>query len=359
MGKTSIEWTEITANPIRARWKDHNRFRSGHYCEKVSRGCANCYSSEMQPRFGMPKFQDARGDENIEHFLDPKTLHEVLGQREPAQVFWCSMTDMFGRWVPNEWIAACFGVMAATPHLTHQILTKRADRLPEWFEWARSDPDGPGAFVAYMTCVTEASKALYPDDEDARDAFDASLLTDKMMEDDKAPVPWPLPNVHLGVSCEDQGQADKRIPDLLRTPAAVRWISAEPLLGDIVLREQWMLGRFIECLDENRGDEIDPCIGCDGIPRTGQKGGDPCGAVRGPKIDWVVPGGESGRRARTCQLDWIRHIVLQCQDYHTPVLVKQLGADPREGEQLVQISTKKGGDINDFPKDLQIREYPR
>lgn len=332
MNKTSIEWTGVTVNPIRARWKDHNRFRSGHYCEKVSQGCANCYSSEQQPRFGMPHFQHARGDENIEHFLEPKVLHQVLNVKKPTQIFWCSMTDMFGRWVPNEWIAACFGVMAATPQHIHQVLTKRAERLPKWFEWVQLDTTNPGSLAALLECAMLAADVLYQKDADnlypevsaeqkRRDAFMDSIVGGAMTTFDKVvtPVPWPLPNVHLGVSCEDQQTATARIPRLLQVPAAVRWVSAEPLLGPVDL-SLWL------------------------------------GMSHG--IDWVVPGGESGRRARICQLEWIRSIVRQCRAAGKPVLVKQLGRDPREGPHLVQLTSRKGGDIDEFPIDLQVREYP-
>lgn len=138
MGTTSIEWTDESANPIRARRKGSGLTKGGyksgvgHCCEKVSPGCKNCYSSATQPRFGLPVFQEQRGGD-VECFLDAEVLASVLRRRKPTKFFWCDMTDMFGSWVPNEWIAACFGVMAATPHHTHQVLTKRANRMREWF----------------------------------------------------------------------------------------------------------------------------------------------------------------------------------------------------------------------------------
>ena len=132
MGSTSIEWTDETINPLRARLNADQK-RSGHYCEKISPGCKRCYSSKLQPRFGMPQFQEQRRLD-VETFLDPSKLHQVLQRKKPTKWFWCDMTDMFGAWVPNEMIAACFGVMAATPWHTHQVLTKRADRMRAWFE---------------------------------------------------------------------------------------------------------------------------------------------------------------------------------------------------------------------------------
>lgn len=192
MGKTTIEWTGHTVNPVRARLKGTTG-RSGHYCEKVGPDCLNCYSSRLQPRFGMPLFQDQRrGD--IEIFLDAGKLREVLDRKTPTTWFWEDMSDLFGRWVSNEWIAACFGVMAATPQHTHQVLTKRAERLPEWFAWVETDPDGD----PLLTCAVEASMVLYPDD-----VFKRNEVTD-LIGSGSGAVPWPLPNVHLGVSAGNQ-----------------------------------------------------------------------------------------------------------------------------------------------------------
>ncbi|HMI93941.1 MAG TPA: DUF5131 family protein, partial [Polyangiales bacterium] len=130
MGSTSIEWTDHSINPFRARLASGQG--KGHYCEKISPGCKNCYSSRFQPRLAMPQFQEQRRRSDIEHWLDASKLNEVLRRKKPTKYFWCDMTDMFGDWVPNEWIAACFGVMAATPHHTHQVLTKRAARMHAW-----------------------------------------------------------------------------------------------------------------------------------------------------------------------------------------------------------------------------------
>jgi protein gp37 len=322
MGETSIEWTGFTTNPIRARPKNQVGARSGHYCEKVSPGCKNCYSSSLQPRFGMPQFQDAEIDD-LDVYLDAEVLRQVLRRRAPTKFFWCSMTDMFGRWVPDEWIAACFGVMAATPHHTHQVLTKRAERLPEWF---RSVANGahPRAW-----CVGAAARAI------AGFTHAGNLLE------------WPLLNVHVGVSVETQEFADERIPYLRRTPAAARFVSAEPLLGPVDLFSVddgnygpgWELKSVKNLTDYGTGVEYD--------------------VDAQSALDWIIVGGESGNRARPCELDWIRSLVQQCKRVEVPVLVKQLGAKPFDGGQLVQLrGSKKGGDIDEFPEELRVREFP-
>lgn len=143
---------------------------------------------------------------------------------------------------------------------------------------------------------------------------------------------WPLPNVWLGVSVENQEAADERIPLLLQTPAAVRFLSCEPLL---------------ERVDLNR------------VPRLSH----PCApSLNGRGIGWVIVGGESGPGARPCELAWIRSIVDQCRAAGVPAFVKQLGATPirqTEDDQLWHIERdRKGGDMNEWPPDLRVREFP-
>ena len=306
MGITSIEWTDRSINPIRARLNG----RTGHYCEKISPGCKNCYSSRLQPRFGMPQFQEQRGNSEIEHFFDVSKLKEVLRRRVPTKWFWCDMTDMFGHWVPEGWIAACFATMAATTWHTHQVLTKRANRM--------------------RSVVTE----LYANDG-ARLIESAEWLASQIDACHVGEDEWtfPLKNVHLMVSCEDQQRADERIPHLLATPAAVRGISAEPLIGPLRL---------------------------DGFLR-----GKPS---HGPWLDWIVVGGESGPGARDCKLNWLGDIVEQCRTAGVAVFCKQLGARPLDKHVSADGSSgyglhplrfsRKGGDLRDFPESLRVREFP-
>src|SRR5688572_12765248 len=135
MTVTSIEWTDRSVNPIRARNKDTGAI--GHFCEKVSPGCAHCYAASWNLRVRPSgKYLIGTGldfvpanRENVEIFLDDSKLREVLRQKAPTKYFWCDMTDLFGEWVPVEYIDRCFAVMALTPHHTHQVLTKRADRM--------------------------------------------------------------------------------------------------------------------------------------------------------------------------------------------------------------------------------------
>lgn len=320
MGKTSIEWTDFSINPIRARWGT----RVGHYCEKVSPGCRHCYSSRLQPRFGLPTFQHQR-NAGIEIssspdapgiFLDASKLQDVLKRKKPTRWFWCDMTDLFGEWVPFEWISACFGVMAHTPQHTHQILTKRPERALEWFRWVDGHGLGPGK--------AKERGAKYWGVE----------------------RPWPLPNVWLGVSVEDQKRADERIPLLLQCPAAVRFLSVEPLLESVDL-EPWL---WPTCDARTREQHEAECMG-----------GMACNEV---SLDWVIVGGESGPGARPCNAEWIRSIVHQCADAKVACFVKQLGAYPyndKGGKDFpvdLRGAHRKGGDMSEWPHELRVRQFP-
>ncbi len=332
MGETSIEWTDRSINPIRAMLG----VGRGHYCEKVSSGCKNCYASRLQPRFRMPQFQEQRRDSDVRIVLDKKALLEVLRRRAPTKFFWCDMSDMFGDWVSDEWIAACFGVMAATPQHTHQVLTKRAERMQKWFEWIATRPSG----LLGMQYSPKLVCAGFAQEKTGRHWTVPDLAE------------WPLPNVWLGVSAEDQQRADERIPELLTTPAAVRFVSAEPLLGEIDL--------FAYLDTPLRNSSLK-------ILRHGNP--DPL-----PGIDWVIVGGESGQRARQCDVAWIRSIVNQCRVANVACFVKQLGAvyvdasngiggfsarpDPTVVPAIMRLRDRKGGDINEFPTDLRVRQFP-
>jgi protein gp37 len=370
MGDTSIEWTDITVNCILARGEGSKARKGGyqsgvgHYCEKISQGCKNCYSSAMQPRFGLPVFQEQRRG-GVEVFFAPERMLAVLKRKRPGRVFWNDMTDIFGSWVPNEWIAAMFGIMAATPHLTHQVLTKRAKRMREWFAWAaQADLVGDGIH----TCVTaafgvpELNAFMTRNDSDVED-FERTEYGDLI---DDAPA-WPLSNVWLGVSCEDQATADERIPELLATPAAVRFVSAEPLLGPIDLgtwlRRDWALmhkwsrynGEPVPCTFFGLGEH-----GCDNEPVVfceEDHGSGTCleGRCRehhghhGKSLDWLIMGSESGPGARPMDIAWARSIVDQCKAAGVAVFTKQIATPGHP----------KGGDPQFWPAGEWPREFPR
>lgn len=239
--KTGIEWTDATWNPVTG-------------CTKVSAGCDHCYAETIAHRFTGSKAYP----NGFQVTLRPERLDQPLRWKRPRRIFVNSMADLFHDDVPDEYIAQVFAVMAAAPHHTFQVLTKRHARM-------RSLLNSDG----FLDAVTEA---------DGREGYcaTAGLTT----------YTWPLPNVWLGVSTENQKWANIRIPALLDIPAAVRFISAEPLLGPIDL---------------------------DAIP------------VRGPDLDWVIVGGESGPGARPMHPDWARSLRDQCTAAGVPFLFKQWG----------------------------------
>ncbi len=225
MGKTAIEWTDETVNPIRARLLEQGTEQPagpvGHYCEKISPGCGRCYASRMQRRFQMPTFEKQRLGENVKLELAETALRDVLKRRASRKWFWCSMTDLFGHWVPAEWIDRCFATMAVTRRHVHQILTKRPERMAEHV----------GAYQA--DCQTrEAGKRLaewaggfFREDERAV-LFEQSA--GGWWEDQH------MPNVWFGTSVENRDELH-RIDALRACPAAVRFLSCEPLIEDLSL----------------------------------------------------------------------------------------------------------------------------
>lgn len=207
MNKTTIEWTDYTSNLIRYRDPEG---RSVHGCIKVSAGCANCYASAWSAR-GLTGERDgaftAKRMATLRPFFDEKEARAVLRSRVTgARVFVGDMTDVFGEWVTDELLDQMFAVFGLRPDLTFQVLTKRPERMREYMV----DPD-------CYTCVDEAAAAISGESG-------VGVITR-----------WPLPNVWLGVSVEDQAAADERIPALLDTPAAVRFLSCEPLIEEVDL----------------------------------------------------------------------------------------------------------------------------
>lgn len=289
--KSGIEWTDQTWNPIRG-------------CSKVSQGCKYCYAEAMAARFSGPgqpyEKVITNGRWNGDVVLVADHLADPLRWQRPRRVFVNSMSDLFHESLAFEDIAAVFGVMAAAPRHTFQVLTKRPARAVEFFDWYEGNS---GAGANPYAAMYEAS----------------SRLRDYIIEPD-IDVSWPLPNIWLGVSIEDQTTADERIPLLLQCPAAVRWVSAEPLLGTVNLRSSvggtlWIGGQR-GCGAMHNG------IGTPECPRERHHHHDDrCN--RG--LDWVVVGGESGPGARPMHPDWARSLRDQCVGAGVPFLFKQWG----------------------------------
>lgn len=273
---TKIEWTDASWTPIRARHKTTGKV--GWHCEHVTPGCENCYAEGMNKRLGtgFPFKPGHRKD--IELFLDETMLLQPLKWKKPRMIFVCSMTDLFADFVPDEWIDKVFAVMALCPQHTFQVLTKRSKRMREYL----SNPN-------LEDWLTELWQQYDPDKQTW------NLLL-------------PLRNVWLGISAEDQTRADERIPDLLATPAAVHFISAEPLLGPLNL-DKYLHDSDCDYVSEDYG----PGYLCT------------CEEPHEQRVNWVILGGESGTGARPMHPDWARDIRDQCKAAGTAFFFKQWG----------------------------------
>ncbi len=233
MAETSIAWTDRTLNPIRAR--NRATGKEGHFCEKISPGCAHCYAAELnvQQRFlgtGLDFIPQNR--DKVEVFLDLKRMEELQKRRKPTRYFLCDMTDLFGEWVPDGWLCQLYKLMGAASHHTFQLLTKRASRMQHFL----------------------------------REQTNAHAI--RMLDEPGFCVTWPYPNVWHGVSVENRATLH-RIDSLRETPAAIRFLSLEPLLEDL-------------------------------------------GPLDLAGIHWVIVGGESGKSRRPSEVAWYTSIRDQC-----------------------------------------------
>lgn len=324
--KTGIEWTDATWNPVTG-------------CTKISPGCVHCYAEAVDHRFDHDKmgklpwaFPASRGGRGVT--LHPERLEQPLRWKKPRRIFVNSMSDLFHEDVPDEGIAEIFQIMADCPQHTFQVLTKRPHRMRRFLD----ENEGLGT-VARFTGYS-----------------------------------YPLPNVWLGVSVESQYWADRRIPLLLQTPAALRFLSVEPLLGPVDLLKvmepdeyAWDIVHSIIWDDPEPPQFIEECdVECDWV----NFGND---LVLNPEwleterwalwraklemlkqsINWVIVGGESGPKARPMHPDWARSIRDQCQMAGVPFFFKQWGewtpnnlCDP-ELELMHKVGKKAAGAILD------------
>jgi protein gp37 len=280
---TKIEWTDATWNPLTG-------------CSVTSPGCKHCYAMQLagtrlkhhESRAGLTQDTSAGPVWTGEIRLNPQWLDQPIRWTKPRMIFVCAHSDLFHEIVSDELIDMVFGIMWAClygrngkPGHIFQVLTKRAARMRHYFSTDRR--------AAWARAAVNYGGGIDPDG-----------IYDQVMG-----AEGPHPRIWLGVSVEDQKRADERIPELLATPAAVRWVSAEPLLGPVLIDT---------LLCEMPEDE-------DGAPYLGP-------------IDWVVVGGESGPKARPMHLSWARDLRDQCAEAGVPFLFKQWGEWIPAGQSL-------------------------
>lgn len=279
MASTTIEWTEATWNPVTG-------------CTRASSGCDLCYAVTLTRRLAAMGLEKYVGliNPNKRHFngvvrVHPDTLDQPLKRRADTLWFVNSMSDLFHKDVPFEFIAAVFGVMAATPQHQYQILTKRPAIMGEFFDWVLSQSESPVA-----VCTKHAERTM-----------GVQLpVTDNDAD-------WPLPNIWLGTSVEDERVLD-RVAALQSVPAQVRFISCEPLIGPVDLKAR-----------------------LDGI-------------------HWVIVGGESGHGARPMEPAWAGAIQDACHEQDVAYFFKQTGAVLAKEWGL---TSRKGSDRDEWPSEYQ------
>ncbi|MEU5660146.1 phage Gp37/Gp68 family protein [Streptomyces sp. NPDC047737] len=298
---TTIEWTEQTWNPT-----------SG--CDRISPGCDNCYALTMAKRLkgmGSAKYQ-TDGDPRTSGpgfalTTHPSALTEPLRWKKPRKIFVNSMSDLFHARVPREFLTQVFAVMAATPQHTYQILTKRPERaariLTDLCACGTGHPPGEHFRSSMEWAATSHSPTYVPG----------------LQHGIYHRTGWPLPNVWIGTSIENNDYA-RRVDALRQTPAAVRFISAEPLLG-------------------------------------------PLNNVSLHGIDWVIIGGESGPGARPLRTAWVHDLIADSRAAGAAPFVKQLGTVwARDtywvGKSIAAHGDTKGGKPEYWPTELRVREYP-
>lgn len=283
--QSKIEWTDATWNPVTG-------------CSVVSPGCTNCYAMRLAgtrlkhhpSRAGLTRDSKAGPVWNGTVRFNEEWLTQPLQWKRPRMVFVCAHGDLFHEDVPDAWIDQVFAVMALSPQHTFQVLTKRAARMRAYIE----------------EVIASGRWLLWKHPQFGHDIFDPFAAQWHIM----------MRKVWLGVSAEDQRRADERVPDLLATPAGVRFVSAEPLLGPIDFN------RIPMPQDEDR-----ECSALYGHEIAGMVG-NAIGWI--PQLDWIIVGGEAGRGARPMHPDWARQIRDQCAKAGTKFFFKQWG-DWRSG----------------------------
>lgn len=293
--KSRIEWTDATWNPVTG-------------CTKVSQGCKHCYAERDWQRLRANARSVYYGRDFTNVQLHPERLDQPLRWAKPRRIFVNSMSDLFHDAVPDEFIAEVFAYMAQARQHVFQVLTKRPQRMYNLL-----------SELEFNDHVLQAMRFAVDD-------------------------PWPLPNVWLGVSVEDQATARERIPLLLETPAAVRWISAEPLLGRLDLTDVAAMPWPNDPPGPVDASYVDTLRGKRWFLRYGARVGPD--AVN--KIDWVVAGGESGPNARPSHPHWFELLRDQCDDAAVPFYFKQWG------EWLPWLQFNEAG-IDDDP---ELSRYP-
>lgn len=320
--ETNIAWTDMTWNPVRG-------------CYPVSPGCGNCYAEKVAFRFcgpGQPYEGtiDHRGRWNNVVRLVPEKLLEPMRKQRPRRIFVNSMSDWAHESIPFSFWCAMMAVMGGTPWHVFQPLTKRPDHLRKLFgrldeEVVNMLPDRQP--IGDESVKMDARRAVYL--AGCARSYGIGVEAHFELKERLREQPWPLRNLHVGVSAEDDLRWTERVGSLLQLPAALRWVSVEPQIGP-----------------------IDPCT---------------LDAWLGD-LDWIVLGGESGPKARPFNVEWAYRWIRDCDNLGVPLFIKQLGSEviqsiPPHGVFRPHnipgmIHDKKGADPSEWPAELRVQQFP-
>lgn len=353
--RTSIEWADYSSNPLKARLNG----KVGWACVHAGDDCRNCYAEALNRRWGTGLEYVAKNIDKVEHFLDCREMERILtfrpkgpfkGGTARPKLFLCDMTDLFGPWVSDDVLDQIFALAMMRPDVDFLLLTKQAQRMHEYVTGVRTRAANRFLWPALLS--NAACIARDAGNEALRNWFNAAANWSAGKNE------WPLPNVWLIVSAGYQKALDERGPWLLQTPAAVRGFSFEPLLEEIDA-ERFFWRRL--ALSEIPGPALND--GCtEGIERR-------------RAIQWAIIGGESGRGARPSDVSAVRSLLSQCRRADIDPFVKQLGSKPFSGLDRIShrggtkekgmpdgfyrhLNDSKGGDPEEWPEDLRVREFP-
>lgn len=340
MNPTPIGWTDYSSNSLKYRDPDGNIV---HACVHKSGGCSKCYAEALAGRWGRKGLPfTAENMKRLTPFMDEKEIRAILTCKAASgkRCFPFDMTDLAGEWIPDALIDQAFAFMALRPDIEFQILTKRIERLLEYVGRPGVAGDVSDMAQAQFTVTFKPSHPIpagikvYPMGPivDGQPEFGHRWFT-----------PWPLPNVLIGTSVEDQANLDQRYPSIAQIKQ-LGWrtfLSLEPLLGPLDL-----------------------------------------GFGRMPDVDWVIIGGESGHNARPFDIAWARSAIQQCRDGGVVPFMKQVGSNPQdsvsnaeswpewrtrchqitdEGDQsrmVIRLKSSHGTDMAEWPESLRHQEWP-
>lgn len=347
MNPTPISWTDYSSNPLKYRDPDGNVV---HACVHKSGGCSKCYAEALAGRWGRKGLPfTAENMKRLTPFMDEKEIRAILTCKAASgkRCFPFDMTDLAGEWVPAALIDQAFAFMALRPDIEFQILTKRIERL---LEYVRSPGVASDVANVAKAQFAAAFKPSHPLPTGIR-VYPMGPIVDGQPEfGHRWFTPWPLPNVLIGVSVEDQSTANERIPVLLQVPAAKRFVSYEPALGPVDFSRFFGPQRFFPAQGpEHPHGQVEL-----GLDRNG----------------WIIIGGESGHNARPFDIAWARSTVKQCKDANVRCFVKQMGSNPYEqavgtGALRLQddryywnLKSSHGTDMAEWPESLRVQEFP-